>query len=126
MKSIAYSTKAAPMPAGPYSQAIRRGNILALAGQVGVDPNTGQLVAGGVSEQTRQALTNLRAVLDEAGASLADIVMMRVYLTDSTHFGPMNEAYRNSFEEPFPSRTTVFVGLPPGMLIELDALAVVD
>lgn len=125
MPSTGYSTGAAPAPAGPYSQGVRRGNVLALAGQVGVDPATGQL-ADGIGAQTRQALTNLGAVLREAGASFADVVMLRVYLTDPDHFATMNQVYSEFVVAPFPGRTTVYVGLPPGMLVEIDGLAVVE
>jgi 2-iminobutanoate/2-iminopropanoate deaminase len=125
MPSTGYSTSAAPAPAGPYSQGVRRGNVLALAGQAGFDPVTGQLVDG-VAAQTRQALTNLAAVLREAGASFADVVMMRVYLTDPDHFAAMNEVYSEFVTAPFPGRTTVYVGLPAGMLVEIDGLAVLE
>ncbi|MFL6073721.1 MAG: RidA family protein [Mycobacteriales bacterium] len=125
MPSIGYSTSGAPAPAGPYSQGVRRGSVLALAGQAGFDPATGQLVDG-VAAQTRQALTNLGAVLAEAGASFADVVMMRVYLTDPEHFAVMNQVYSEFVTAPFPGRTTVYVGLPPGMLVEIDGLAVLE
>lgn len=125
MESTVYTSKAAPAPGGPYNHAIRRGPVLALAGQVGIDPETGSLVEGGVAEQTRRALENLKAVLAEAGASFADVIMARVYLTDVAHFAEMNEVYAEVVGEPYPCRTTVYVGLPAGMLVEIDALAVV-
>ncbi|MCP2322062.1 reactive intermediate/imine deaminase [Hamadaea flava] len=121
---VAYSTDQAPSPAASYSQAVRKGNTVAVAGQVGLDPATRQLVEGGVAEQTRQTLTNVVAVLAAAGATMDDVIMMRVYLTSHEHFAAMNEVYQEFVQAPFPSRTTVFVGLAPGMLVEIDALAV--
>jgi len=126
MASQTFTSSAAPKPAGPYSHAVKRGNILALSGQVGIDPATGALVPGGIAEQTRQALRNLQAVLAEAGASFADVVMTRVYLTDVAHFEEMNNVYTEMVGVPLPCRTTVFVGLGPGMLVEIDLLAVVE
>ncbi|GAA4444983.1 Rid family hydrolase [Actinokineospora soli] len=113
-------------PAVPLSPGIRRGGIVQVAGQVAVDPATGELVGDTVAEQTRACLRNVFAVLDAAGASEEDIVMLRVYLTDVAHFGEMNAAYAELLSAPFPARTTVYVGLPPGLLVEIDALAVVE
>jgi reactive intermediate/imine deaminase len=124
MPKTAIVTTQAPPPAASYSQAVRCGNILQVAGQGPADPATGQYVAGGVAEQTRQTLANVQAILRAAGADFADVVMMRVYLTDAAHFAAMNEVYSTFVEAPFPARTTVFVGLAPGMLVEIDALAV--
>ncbi|PXY24755.1 reactive intermediate/imine deaminase [Prauserella sp. PE36] len=126
MTNGAISTDAAPKPVAAYSQAKRKGNILQLAGQVGIDPATGTVVPGGVAEQTRQVFANLEAVLAEAGASMTDVVMMRVYLTDTAHFAELNETYNALIPEPYPARTTVYVGLPEGLLVEIDALAVLD
>ena len=117
-------TADAPQPAGPYSQSTRVANIVQSAGQVGYRPD-GTLVDG-VGEQTRQALRNVLAVLAASGAAETDIVSMRVYLTDVAHFPEMNEAYAELLSEPYPSRTTVYVGLRPGQLVEIDALAVID
>jgi reactive intermediate/imine deaminase len=125
MKTIVYQTGAAPSPAGPYSQAVRRGNVIAVSGQVGFDPATNRLVEGSVAEQTRQALTNVDAVLSCAGASFADVVTVRIHLADGEDFAAMNEAYASHLASPFPCRTTVVSGLPPGLLIEVDVLAVV-
>jgi 2-iminobutanoate/2-iminopropanoate deaminase len=126
MPKIAVSTPDAPLPVASYSQAVRKGNILQVAGQGPADPRTGAFVEGGVAEQTRQTLTNLRAILKAAGASFDDVVMMRVYLTKVEDFAAMNEVYSTFVDEPFPGRTTVYVGLPEGMLVEIDALAVLD
>jgi 2-iminobutanoate/2-iminopropanoate deaminase len=123
---IAISTPNAPAPVAAFSQAIRSGNLLAIAGQVGVDPATKQVVEGGVTEQTRQTLRNLVAVLEAAGASMNDVIQLRVYLTDRDDFAAMNEVYGEFVTEPYPVRTTVFVGLGTGLLVEIDALAVVE
>ena len=109
-----------------FAQGVRKGNVVQVAGQVGIDPATGQVVGPTVGEQTRQVLRNIAAVLAAGGASVDDIGMMRVYLTDTAHFGELNEAYNEFVTAPFPARTTVYVGLPAGLLVEIDALAVVD
>lgn len=120
----AIHTDSAPAPAAAYSQAVRRGNVLQLAGQGPTDPATGAYVSGGISEQTQQTMANVTAVLDASGASFDDVLMVRAYLTDVDHFAAFNEVYGTFVNEPFPARTTVYVGLPPGMLIEVDVLAV--
>jgi 2-iminobutanoate/2-iminopropanoate deaminase len=114
---------AKPLPL-PFSPGIRKGNILQTAGQVGVDPATGELAAESVTEQTRQAMRNVLAVLEAGGAGIDDVVMFRVYLTDLAHFQEMNAAYEEFLTDPYPGRTTVYVGLPPGLVVEIDALAV--
>ena len=124
MSTRAIQTDRAPSPAASYSQAVQAGDLLQIAGQVGIDPATGALAGDEVSEQTRQALDNLVAILEAAGATLRDVIMVRVYLTDRAHFAAMNEVYAGYVGEPFPARTTVFVGLGEGMLVEIDALAV--
>jgi 2-iminobutanoate/2-iminopropanoate deaminase len=116
---------AAPLPV-PLSPGIRKGNILQVAGQVGVDPASGDLAGTTVAEQTRQVLRNVEAVLAAAGASFTDVVMLRVYLTDTAHFAELNETYAELVPRPYPARTTVYVGLPPGLFVEIDALAVLD
>lgn len=123
---IAISTEQAPTPPAAFSQAVRKGPILQVAGQVATDPRTGEVVSGGVADQTRQVFANIEAVLEAAGAGLDDVVMFRVYLTDTAHADEMNTAYRECVREPYPARTTVYVGLPPGLLVEIDALAVLD
>jgi 2-iminobutanoate/2-iminopropanoate deaminase len=124
MPKIAITTADAPAPVASYSQAVRKGDILQVAGQGGTDPATGEFVAGGVAEQTAQTLRNIETILRAGGAGFADVVMMRVYLTDTAHFTAMNEVYSTVVTAPFPARTTVYVGLPEGMLVEIDALAV--
>jgi len=126
MSKTAITTPDAPAPVASYSQAVRKGPILQVAGQGPGDPATGQFVPGGVAEQTRQTLRNVQAILAAAGATFDDVVMMRVYLTDPAHFPDMNAVYTEFVDAPFPARTTVFVGLAPDMLVEIDALAVLD
>jgi len=126
MPKIAVTTPDAPRPVAAYSQAVRKGNILQVAGQGPADPRTNQFVEGGIAEQTRQVLDNLAAILAAAGASFDDVMMTRVYLAKPEDFGAMNAVYTEYVTEPFPARTTVYVGLPPGMLVEIDVLAVLD
>lgn len=114
-------TADAPAPAGPYSQSVRVGGLVACAGQAGITPD-GVLVEG-VAAQTRQALSNIAASLAAVGASQADVAHVRVYLTDPEQFAEMNEVYTEFFAPPYPARTTVYVGLPAGMLVEVDAIA---
>ncbi len=122
---IAFSTPNAPRPAAAYSQGVRKGGILQVAGQVPVDPATGLIVGETVGEQTRKALENIGAVLEEAGSGFGDVVMLRVYLANREDFAAMNAVYDEFAVEPYPARTTVFVGLAEGLLVEIDALAVV-
>jgi 2-iminobutanoate/2-iminopropanoate deaminase len=112
-----------PTAAGPYSQVAGIGKLIAVSGQVGVDPATGQIVDG-VTAQTRQALANLHAALAAAGAGPQDVLRVGVFLTDVRHFADVNEVYAEAFDAPYPARVTVYVGLPLGLLVEIDALAV--
>jgi 2-iminobutanoate/2-iminopropanoate deaminase len=114
---------AQPVPV-PLSMGVRKGNILQVAGQIPADPATGELVGTTVAEQAAQAMRNVLGVLAAGGASVEDVIMFRVYLTDTAHFAELNDAYREFLSEPYPARTTVYVGLPPGVLVEIDALAV--
>lgn len=120
------STSAAPAPAGPYNQGVRAGSLVAVAGQVGINPVTGEFAGDDVTSQTRQAIENLEAVLRAAGATLADVVRVGVFLTDLADFAPMNDVYAELVPAPHPARTTVGVELPPGIRVELDALAIID
>jgi reactive intermediate/imine deaminase len=119
---------AAPQPVGPYSQAIEHAGLVFLSGQIPLDPSNGKLVAGGIEPQTRQALANLRAVLEASGLSLAHVVRASIYLIDLADFPRVNEIYAEHFgRRPQPARTTVQVAaLPLGALIEIDAIAVGD
>jgi reactive intermediate/imine deaminase len=118
----AVQTDAAPAPIGPYSQAVVADGVLYLSGQVGLDPETGELVDGGVAEQAHRCLQNLDAVCRAAGVSLGDAARIGIYLTDIGTFPDVNEVYAGYFSEPFPARTTVGVAaLPKGALVEMDA-----
>lgn len=120
-RRIQGSTPDAPPQAGPYSQSVRIGDVVAAAGQAGFRPD-GTLVEG-VGEQTAQALRNIAATLGAVGASLGDVLHVRVYLTHPDQFAEMNAVYGAFFDEPYPARTTVYVTLPEGLLVEIDALA---
>lgn len=126
MAKVAIHPEGTKIPMVPLTHGIRKGNILQVAGQVAFDPATNEIVGADVTTQTRQVMHNVQAILQAGGATLEDVVMCRVYLTDTAHFGEMNDAYREFFEESFPARTTVYVGLPEGLLVEIDALAVLD
>jgi 2-iminobutanoate/2-iminopropanoate deaminase len=122
-----FATDAAPAPVAAYSQASAVGPVLAVAGQVGIDPRSGEIVAGGVGPQLEQTMRNLDAVLAAAGASRADVIRLDCYLTTLDDWAAFNEAYAREFPGPSaPARTTVVVGLAPGLLVEVTALAVRD
>jgi 2-iminobutanoate/2-iminopropanoate deaminase len=112
-------------PHVPLSHGVRKGNIVQVAGQVAFDSEL-KVVGTTVAEQTEQVLRNVQAVLEASGATLRDVLMFRAYLTDTSHFAEFNEAYAKFLGSDFPARTTVYVGLPAGLLVEIDALAVVD
>ena len=119
-------TEAAPAAIGPYSQAIRAGDFVFVSGQIPIDPKTGQFVPGGISEQTRQVLVNLEAVLKAAGSSLEKVVKTTVFLADMKEFGPMNEVYSTFFTTAPPARATVAAaGLPRDARVEIEAVALV-
>jgi 2-iminobutanoate/2-iminopropanoate deaminase len=125
MESVVIASAKALPPVGPHSHAVRRGNILAIGGQVGTDPHSG-ILCDGIHEQIRQAMTNIQELLKEAGASFSEVIMLHVYLTEQSHFQEMNKILSEFLTEPFPARTTVYTELPPDMLVEVDALAVVE
>ncbi|MET9821892.1 MULTISPECIES: RidA family protein [Streptomyces] len=126
MTRTVVATDEAPAPPAPLSQGIRKGPVLQVSGQLPFHPDTGDIVGTTVAEQTAQVLRNVTAVLKAGGAGLADVVMLRVHLTDPAHLPELNEAYAAAVGEPFPARTTVYMRLPPGVLVEIDALAVLD
>ena len=122
MKAI--STKKAPAAIGPYSQAIRVGNLVYTSGQIPIDPATGAFVEGGIREQTRQSLTNVRAILAEAGLAMSDVVKTTVFMADMNDFAEMNGVYAEFFAEPYPARSAVAVKtLPKGALVEIEVIA---
>jgi 2-iminobutanoate/2-iminopropanoate deaminase len=117
----------APKAIGPYSQAIGVGNFVFCSGQIGLDPATGRLVDGGIAAETRQVLTNLSAVLEAAGSSLAQVVKTTVYLKNLDDFITMNEVYASFFPTNPPARATVEVAhLPRRALVEIEAIALVE
>jgi 2-iminobutanoate/2-iminopropanoate deaminase len=119
-------TENAPAAIGPYSQAVVAGDFLFTAGQIAIDPATGQVVQGDVSAQTERVMHNLAAVLEKAGASWSDVVKTTVYLQDMADFPRVNEVYGRVMGDARPARSTVQVaGLPRGVLVEIDAVAVV-
>jgi 2-iminobutanoate/2-iminopropanoate deaminase len=118
------STAGAPRAIGPYSQAACANGFIFTAGQVALDPATGQLVPGGIAEQTARALENLRAVLTTAGSSLSLVVKTTVFLVDMTDFTAMNEVYGRFFGDHRPARSTVAVAaLPRGAQVEIEVIA---
>ena len=118
------STSKAPAAIGPYSQAIQVGNLIYTSGQIPIDPATGQLVEGGIKEQTRQSLNNIQAVLQEAGLTMASVVKTTVFMADMADFADMNSIYTEFFTEPYPARSAVAVKtLPKNALVEIEVVA---
>jgi 2-iminobutanoate/2-iminopropanoate deaminase len=121
------ATNGAPKAIGPYSQGIRVNGFVFTAGQVALDPKTGELVAGAIAEQTSRALENLSAILTAAGSSLSQVVKTTVFLVDMADFAAMNEVYGRAFGTHRPARSTVAVaGLPRGARVEIEAIATVN
>jgi 2-iminobutanoate/2-iminopropanoate deaminase len=117
-------TPSAPPLAGPYSPAVRAGEWLVLAGQLGLDPATGKLASGGAAAEARQALANVEAVLGDCGATLADVAKASVFVTDLADFAAINEVYGEAFGDHRPARTTVQVAaLPAGGSVEIEVWA---
>jgi len=121
------STTNAPAAIGPYSQAVRAGNTVYFSGQIPLDPATGNLVEGDVTAQARQVFTNLVAVAEAAGGSLAQIVRVGIYVTDLASFAAVNAVMAEYFQQPYPARSTIEVsGLPKAAQVEVDAVMVLD
>jgi 2-iminobutanoate/2-iminopropanoate deaminase len=124
MEKFAIQSDQAPKALGPYSQSVRYGNLLFLSGQVGIDPATGQLVAGGVEAQARQVFKNLGAVLAAAGINFRRLLKVTVFLKDMAHFKAINEVYAEFVPPPFPARAAVAVkDLPLAAEVEIEAVA---
>lgn len=122
MKQI--STQNAPAAIGPYSQAIEVNGFVYASGQLPIDPATGAFPEGGVKEQTRQSLLNVKAILEEAGLALSNVVKTTVYLADMGDFAAMNEVYSQFFAQSFPARSAIAVkALPKGALVEVEVVA---
>jgi 2-iminobutanoate/2-iminopropanoate deaminase len=113
-----------PAAVGPYNHAIRTGDLLFCAGQIPLDPATGNLVPGGIQAQTERVLLNVKAILDDQGLTFANVVKSTVFLTDLANFAGMNEVYASYFTDNFPARSTVQVaGLPKGAGVEIEVIA---
>ena len=120
----AISTTNAPAAIGPYSQAIKVGELVFVSGQLPIAPATGAFAEGGIKELTRQSLTNMKAILEEAGTSIANVVKTTVFLADMNDCAAMNEVYAEFFAAPFPARSAVAVKtLPKGALVEIECIA---
>ena len=123
MKKV-ISTPNAPAAVGAYSQAVLTGNALYLSGQIGIDPTTQQMESG-VEAQTKRAFSNIEAILDEAGYTLADLAKVTVFLTDMAYFSAVNEIYASALQAPYPARSCVAVSaLPKGALVEIEVIAI--
>lgn len=123
MKQVIH-TDTAPAAIGPYSQAIQIGQLLFTSGQIPIDPETGAMVEGGIQEQARQSLNNIKAILNAAGTNMGAVVKTTVFLQDMNDFAAMNEIYAQFFQEPYPARSAVQVGrLPKDALVEIEAVA---
>ena len=123
MKSVIH-TKLAPEAIGPYSQAIQVRNLVFTSGQIPIDPATGSFVEGGIKEQTRQSLLNVKAILEIAGTSMDNVIKTTVFLADMNDFADMNSVYAEFFNAPYPARSAVAVKtLPKGALVEIEVIA---
>lgn len=121
------STDQAPAAIGPYSQAVRAGNIVYFSGQIPLDPASGSVVDGDITAQARRVFDNLAAVAQAAGGSLAQIVRVGIYVTDLTNFAEVNAVMAEYFERPYPARSTIEVSaLPKAVQVEVDAIMVLD
>ena len=125
MKTV-IATEKAPGAIGPYSQAIRKGNLLITSGQLPIDMATGAFPEG-IGDQTKASLTNCKSILEAAGASMADVIKTTVFLSDMNNFGAMNEVYKTFFTSDYPARSAVEVArLPKDALVEIECIAVVE
>ncbi|MCX7757280.1 MAG: RidA family protein [candidate division WOR-3 bacterium] len=125
-KKIVFTEKA-PVPIGPYSQAVIVDRFVFISGQIGIDPKTGQLVNGGISEEIRQIFKNIKEILNAVGVDFNSIVKTTVYLTDLSEFSVVNTIYSEYFVKDFPARATVEVkALPKGAKVEIEAIAVIE
>ncbi|MCI4455266.1 MAG: RidA family protein [Sulfolobus sp.] len=123
MKEVVF-TERAPKPIGPYSQAIKLGNLLFVSGQIPIDPVTNEVVKGGIKEQTERVLENVKAILEAANMTLNDVIMAFVYLSDMADFPQFNEVYSRYFKERPPARVTVAVkSLPRDVKVEIAVIA---
>ncbi|MCR4434539.1 MAG: RidA family protein [Clostridiales bacterium] len=118
------STKSAPQAVGPYSQAVKVGNLLFISGQLPIDPATGVLAGNDIASQTQQALKNVKSIVEASGMTMDDLVKVTVYLSDMENFSKMNEVYATFFQKDYPARAAAEVSrLPKDALVEIEAIA---
>ena len=121
------STKNAPQAIGPYSQAVKAGNLMFISGQIPLDPKTGDLVSQSIEDQAKQVLENVKSICEAAGCSLDDIVKISIFLTDLSNFAVVNDMMKEYFSEPYPARATVEVSdLPLGVNVEIEAIVLIN
>ena len=126
MKNIV-KTINAPAPIGPYSQAVKAGNLMFISGQIPLDPQTGDLVSQSIEDQAKQVLENVKSICEAAECSLDDIVKISIFLTDLNNFAVVNDMMKEYFSEPYPARATVEVsGLPLGVNVEIEAIVLIN
>ena len=127
MQKEIISTENAPQAIGPYSQAVKAGNLMFISGQIPLDPKTGDLVSESIDEQAKQVLNNIKSICEAAGQSIDDIVKISIFLTDLENFAIVNEVMKEYFAEPYPARATVEVsGLPLGVKVEIEAIVLTN
>ena len=121
------STNKAPKAIGPYSQAVKTGNLIFISGQVPINPETGDVVSGSIEDQANQVIENIRNICEAADRDLGDIVKLSIFLTDLGNFSIVNEVMKKYFSEPYPARATIEVsGLPLGVDVEIEAIVRTD
>ncbi len=121
------STNKAPQAIGPYSQAVKTGNLIFISGQVPINPETGDVVSGSIEDQANQVIENIRNICEAADRDLGDIVKLSIFLTDLGNFLIVNEVMKKYFSEPYPARATIEVsGLPLGVDVEIEAIVTTD
>lgn len=119
-----FSTKRAPKAIGPYSQAVLMGNIIITSGQIPIVPSTGEIVEGGIIEQTKQVLENIKNLLEDSGSMMSYVLKSTIFIKDMNDFQTINEIYSSYFTEPYPARSCVEVSrLPKDVLIEIEVIA---
>ena len=121
------STKNAPQAIGPYSQAVKAGNLMFISGQIPLYPESGDLVSQSIEDQAKQVLENVKSICEAAECSLDDIVKISIFLTDLNNFAVVNDMMKEYFSEPYPARATVEVsGLPLGVNVEIEAIVLIN
>ena len=121
------STNNAPQAIGPYSQAVKAGNLMFISGQIPLDPKSGDLVSQSIEDQAKQVLENVKSICEAAGCSLDDIVKISIFLTDLSNFAVVNDMMKEYFSEPYPARATVEVsGLPLEVNVEIEAIVLIN